>query len=299
MTVVSSAVSTDERLIRSLRPVLEAAAPLPGEAVHAEALHQLCLADGLLELLDWSRQGLPADPLACMWLGSLRWHRLMTGRFPEGAPEPPPREADRLLGPAFAPGAPGRTALAEHSGSSSLAGLASGEMGHRSSPNQPEADDAAALLRVVPIGLVPYVEQERRADWAEQAASLTHGAASLQRRARRLAALFTRAASGRSAEQQAHDESSGDADGLHTELEEILQDADHLTATVLRRQLAAAARVAASDEQNPVYDSDLISTQTREPWTEAPTPQEATQSALRGAVDRLAEQWERVTDPQY
>lgn len=308
-------MSTDERLIRRLQPVLSAAAPEPGEPVHAEVLHQLCAADGLLEVLDWSRQGTAADPLACLWLGSLRWHRLLTGKFPAGAPEPPPRGADATLRPAFAPGGAARRTLAEGSGSSSLSGLASGEMGHPGTPAQPEQHDAAALLRVVPIGLVPYVEQEMRLSWAEQAVCLTHGAPSLRRQARRLAALFNQAAGST--------EPLGDP---IAELEGILRDSpggtDELAAEVLRRQLAAAAQHPTDEDstdegrtvERPIDEVPAGEGPTGEgpadrspaapgsaglPMTAAETAEtaEAAGSALRAAAARLVREWEEVTRP--
>lgn len=299
-------MSTDESLIRRLRPVLEACAPAPGEPVHAEVLHQLCMVDGLLELLDWSSQGLSADPLACMWLGSLRWHRMMTGRVPRGAPEPPSHEAERLLGLAFAQEAPGRSAVAQGSGSSSLSGLASGQMGYPASPNQPEDDDGTALLRVVPIGLVPYVEEAMRLDWAEQAVCLTHGAESLRRRARGLAALFARAASGARTGQQLRHEAPAHTLDLRTELEEILRDTDQLTTAVLRRQFAAALRpadvadgeTAGQDLRRPLIQTSNFSTRSpKVSGTGVSSHAEAARSALCHAIDQLTEQWERVTSP--
>ncbi len=259
---ISEPPTSDARLIGRFGPVLAAALP-PRDGsphqeqvpVHAEALHQLCLADGLLELLDWSRQGVGADPLACMWLASLRWHRLVTGGFPEGAPEPPSRDLDAALLDALRGHG---LSIRRGTGAVSLAGLASGEMAYPSAPAQPEADDAAALLRAVPVGMVPYIEEEMRRSWVRQAVSLTQGHPELIAAAERLALLVRCAASG-----------AADADPLQ-ELEEILQHAgaDEEIAGTLRRQLRACS---------------------------PGSPDEA--SAPHQAVEALTREWEQVTRP--
>lgn len=246
----------DARLIDRFSPVLLAALPQedPEAAVHAEVLHQYCLSDGLLELLDWSRQGVGADPLACMWLASLRWYRLITGQFPPGAPEPPTRNVDAALLEAIRNG---QLRVAEDTGSVSLSGLADGEMAYPSSPAQPESADAAALPRVVPLGLVPYIDQDMRASWVTQAVSLTQGAPALIEAAERLVMLVHRTA-------------SGGLKDAPSELEEILEqvDADEGLAAVLRRQLQACA-------------------------ADGPAPQ----GPAAEAVAALAQQWEQVTRP--
>lgn len=255
----------DIQLIDRFEPVLAAAFPEQGSPqenrpIHAEVLHQLCLADGLLELLDWTRQGVGADPLGCIWLGSLRWYRLVAGGFPDGAPEPPSRDTDsallRLLRDR-------ELMVLENTGAVSLAGLATGEMAYPSAPAQPEQDDAAALVRVVPIGLVPYIEEEMRRSWVRQAVSLTQGHPELIAAAERLALLVHRTASGQAADPT-------------QELEEILREvggsadrADGQVAEILRRQLSACAAPAAPSGTTP---------------TDA-------------AVSALAREWERVTRP--
>ncbi len=184
--------------------------PGPGEQVHAETLLALCLADGVLEVLEWAREGTGADPAATMWLASLRWHRLITGGFPEGAPQPPPRPTDHALKLILDSGA---LEVLPGSAEESLAGLTSGEMrlaprqradgdrlsragtGVGSKSSEAMEEDARttltedpALARIKPIGLVPYVEAEMKRDWAEQAICLTHEDPKLLAAARRLAA---------------------------------------------------------------------------------------------------------------
>lgn len=252
----------DRRRISRLGPVLSAGLPAGESRVHAEVLHQLCLADGLLELLDWSRQGVGADPLACMWLSSLRWNRLITGGFPEGAPQPPARDLDAALLRLLRDGG---LSILEGTGETSLAGLASGEMAYPSSPAQPDEDDAAALIRVVPIGLVPYVEEEMRRSWVRQAVSLTQGDPELISAAERLMALAHAAASGQLADPA-------------PALEEILREAGAPpeAAEILRRQLSACA----ADEEIPGHEADT-----------------GHETAPHPAVAAFAQEWERVTRP--
>ncbi|GAA1824063.1 hypothetical protein GCM10009771_24260 [Nesterenkonia flava] len=148
--------------------------------VHAELLHRLCLADGLLEVLEWTRQGTGADPMACMWLAGLRWYRLMNGGYPPKAPEPPERPTDRALGLLLRSGA---VQVAPGSSGTAVAGLSSGEMAYPSAPAQPEADDDGVLLRLAPLALVPYIDESMRMNWTEQAVCLTHGSPELVARA--------------------------------------------------------------------------------------------------------------------
>lgn len=151
-----------------------------GAEVEAEVLHALCGADGVLELLDWSRQGVGADPLACLWLGSLRWYRLITGGFPAEAPAPPPRELDSRLTAALRHG---ELRLTPGDGAVSLAGLASGQMAYPSSPAQAESESSDALVRVLPLALVPYAEPAMLRSWADQSVCLTQGGDEVRRRA--------------------------------------------------------------------------------------------------------------------
>lgn len=169
-------MTDDDVLITRFEPVMlellpAVAAEEPVE-VHAEVLHALCLAEGLLEVLEWSAEGTGADPLALIWLSALRWHRIMTGRLPEAAPEPPPRPTDHALGLLVHSGA---VSVRQGTADAALTGLASGEMAYPSEPAQPGLYDEAVLTRVTPLGLVPYIDAGVRADWARQAVSLTHG----------------------------------------------------------------------------------------------------------------------------
>ncbi|NDK30784.1 hypothetical protein [Nesterenkonia haasae] len=174
----------DLRLVDSFEPTMRSLLPGPDEPVHAEALLALCMGDGLLEVLEWSREGSGADPAASMWLAALRWHRVLAGDFPQGCPRPTPRPTDHALRLIVKSGG---LALIPGSADTSLASLSSAEMGTRAAPPQPAADDEAALLRILPISLVPYVEASMKQNWAEQAVCLTHGNPRLLREARRRA----------------------------------------------------------------------------------------------------------------
>lgn len=250
-------VETSERLISRFGPVLAAglepstpdspgAADGPGApavsadpadplVVHAEMLHQLCTADGLMELLDWSRQGLGADPLACMWLGSLRWYRLITGACPDSAPQPPTRALDHRLQLLRSSG---RLTPLDGSATTSLRGLAEGQMAYPTAPAQPESTDAAALLRAVPVGLVPYIDAPMRRAWARQTMALTHGHPDLMQKAEELADLVHLLASGAPAE--ALDEIAA------RQRERIIADIDADVAAIVDRQLLAAATAVAA-----------------------------------------------------
>ncbi|GAA3287975.1 ADP-ribosylglycohydrolase family protein [Nesterenkonia halobia] len=267
------ASTADVLLIERLPAVLAAALPAdgsPGDAgsaadaenteVHAEALHQLCLADGLLELLDWTHQGVGADPLACFWLAGLRWHRLVTGGFPAAAPCPPSRSVDEQLsaqlGTVDAGRPHGLAPLSLRTGTEApgVDGLASGEMAYPTTPAQPERDDPAVLLRVVPLALVPYVDDTLRAQWVRQALALTHGHPRVLDRARSLVQLLHRAASAPAAEL------AEQAETLRDELDELLTGAagdaavDAAAADTLRRQLQALLEAAPSSTAD---DGDL------------------------------------------
>ncbi|WP_147107684.1 ADP-ribosylglycohydrolase family protein [Nesterenkonia populi] len=180
---------TDEDLNAQFLPQMTALLPAEGKPVHAETLLTLCLADGLLEVLEWSAEGTGADPLGAMWLACLRWHRTVAWDFPERAPQPPQRPTDHALTLILQAGG---IQLIPGSADSSAAGLASGEMAYPTSPAQPDVYDAAVLSRAVPIGLVPYVGAETRKKWAQEAVSLTHGHPDLTAAAQsRVAAVST------------------------------------------------------------------------------------------------------------
>lgn len=172
--------------MEAFEPAMRSLLPHRRSAVHAETLLMLCLADGVLEVLEWAREGTGADPGASLWLASLRWYRLVAGEFPENAPQPQPRPADFALGRIKEAGA---LDIVPGSAEESLAGLDSAEMnllprrGRTGMPPGEELDRAAVdsaalsnpvLARVIPIGLAPYVELEMKQDWAAQAVFLTH-----------------------------------------------------------------------------------------------------------------------------
>lgn len=284
------ASTADVLLIERLPAVLAAALPaggapgddIPenGEAhaeVHAEALHQLCLADGLLELLDWTHQGVGADPLACFWLAGLRWHRLVTGGFPAAAPRPPSRSVDEQLSAQLRAAGTGARRSDEAAPLSLRAGtevpgvdgLASGEMAYPRTPAQPEREDPAVLLRVVPLALVPYIDETLRAQWVRQALALTHGHPRILDRARSLVQLLHRAASAPATEL------AEQAQTLRDELDELLTGAageaavDAAAAETLRRQLQALFDAPSTGDTVPVP----------------------------GALGELIAEWRRVTRP--
>ncbi|GAA1142600.1 ADP-ribosylglycohydrolase family protein [Nesterenkonia lutea] len=258
-----------EKLISRFRPVLRAgASPASSRddapAEHAELLHQLCTADGLLELLDWTRQGLGADPLACMWLGSLRWYRVITGSCPASAPQPPTRVVDEEL---LRMRREEKLPLRSDSASGGLAGLSAGEMAYPSAPAQPESADARALLRAVPVGLVPYIDEPMRRAWARQTVALTHGHPELLRRAEELAMLVHELASA--------EETTSLADRTAQSRRDILEWVDDAEIReILQRQLDAA-----TDPGQPA-------------------PESSGGHRLAEVIDLLAQQWEEVTRPR-
>lgn len=191
----------DAELISQFSAHMRSALPVPDAQgtmqLHAELLHRICLAEGLLEILEWTRQGMSADPLACMWLAGLRWHRLITGMVPENAPSPPHHETESALAALLEDGS---LAVQPGTGITSLESLGSGEMHYPSAPAQPEATDDEALLRLTPIALVPYVEEPMRVRWVEQNLALTHGHPDLLRQGQLLVArIHQQASSGKGA----------------------------------------------------------------------------------------------------
>lgn len=179
---------SDQRLISRFYPAMTEGFPVPAgpeETVelHAELLHRICVADGLLEVLEWTLDGTPADPSACMWLAGLRWYRLVSGSYPETAPQPPQRQTDAALSRLLDTGA---VQVMPATGGVSLAGLASGELHHPSAPAQPQVQDRDALLRLTPLALVPYIDEPMRMRWLEQNLATTHGSTDLLEEARGL-----------------------------------------------------------------------------------------------------------------
>lgn len=179
---------SDQNLISNFYPVMTEDFPVPaapGTAVelHAELLHRICLADGLLEVLEWTRQGSAADPLACMWLAGLRWYRLLTGAYPSGAPQPPPRETDAALADLLQAGL---LRVSPPGGEVSRESLSSGKLHYPGSPAAPGAADPDVLLRLAPLALVPYVDWQMRLRWVGQNLAMTHGHPELLEQAREL-----------------------------------------------------------------------------------------------------------------
>lgn len=152
----------------------------PGES---ETL-SLFLLDGLLEALEWANDGVASDEAACMWLAGLRWYKVITGAFPEGAPEPQPRWIDESFAGAdsFAPGdTQHRTALAET------------DMASVGRPIFPEADSTGVLSRAAFMALLPRVDEATTIKLGTDAAALTHGSP-LAHKAAGAAALIVRSA---------------------------------------------------------------------------------------------------------
>ena len=198
---------SDQKLISRFYSVMTedfpaSADPEAAVELRAELLHRICLADGLLEVLEWSTQGTAADPLACMWLAGLRWHRLLTGAYPQGAPEPPPRQTDAGLAQLLETGL---VRITDSSGATSQTALASGELHYPAAPAQPHADDQEVLLRLAPLALVPYIDEQMRMRWVEQNVSMTHGGDQLLEQSRRLVTELHRRASSHQPAAAEHD----------------------------------------------------------------------------------------------
>ncbi|WP_026818062.1 ADP-ribosylglycohydrolase family protein [Arthrobacter castelli] len=121
--------------------------------------------DGLLEAVRWANDGVPADETACVWLAYLRWLRLQGVPVPDGAPAPPAQWLDQH--PVMQRrGEPDQACLT---------GLASGDMGTRARPVNPQARGAGAVVRSAPFGLLPYVGAETVSKLSRDTAALTHG----------------------------------------------------------------------------------------------------------------------------
>ncbi|PQZ92143.1 hypothetical protein CQ018_11500 [Arthrobacter sp. MYb227] len=137
-----------------------------GEEPGESEMLSLFLLDGLLEALEWANDGVASDEAACMWLAALRWYKVITGAYPEGAPEPQPRWIDESFAGAdtFAPGdTQHRVALAEK------------DMASVGRPIFPEADSTGVLSRAAFMALLPRVDEATTAKLATDAAALTHG----------------------------------------------------------------------------------------------------------------------------
>ncbi len=122
----------------------------------------LYVADGLLEVLEWSAQGQAADPPAAIWLALLRWYRNRYGSFPQDAPPVPDRWIDHY------PMIPGDV------DETTKAGLEEPDMGLPHKPHGINATGAEALMRAAPVGLLAQVDSDWVLSIARQATVLTH-----------------------------------------------------------------------------------------------------------------------------
>ncbi len=136
--------------------------------------------DGLTEALEWANAGTAADEAACLWLAYLRWYATQEGRFPDNAPAPQPRWID------------GQSVLhARRSPAEAcLSGLATGEMGTRARPVNPDALDRSTVTRSAPFGLLPFVDDQTVQRLATDGSALTHGHPAAHRTAATLATFI-------------------------------------------------------------------------------------------------------------
>lgn len=122
----------------------------------------LYVADGLLEVLEWSAQGEAADPPAAIWLALLRWYKNRYGGTPDGLPEAPARRIDDH------PVSHGDVEAA------TKAGLEQPEMGLPRKPHGVDATGTDALVRAAPLGMIPQVDTDWVVKMSHQTAVLTH-----------------------------------------------------------------------------------------------------------------------------
>lgn len=263
-----SPAAADDAVISRFGPVMTAGLSAaenesPG-ALPAELLFQWCAADGILEVMQWSRQGLGADPAACLWLSALRWYRLMNQSLPAQAPAPPPRDLDAALDAH-------RDDVDRSSARSSALGLSGGDMAFPHDPAQPHVVYAPALLRVVPLALVPFVEEDTLSEWVRSAMSLTHGHLDLLRAAERLTHLVRRVAVA-SAGAEDGDQGEDHAAALDTILESI--DADSTTRSILHAQVHACRQLPPASDTSPAPESlpGVLHTHLLRPWAEVTAP---------------------------
>ncbi|KSU67596.1 ADP-ribosylglycohydrolase family protein [Arthrobacter sp. NIO-1057] len=130
----------------------------------------LYLADGLLEALEWARDGIASDEAACMWLAALRSYKKLTGSFPAGAPEPLGRWIDKEFSNVevfekIADGDP-----------QNISGLNSADMGQPGRPTGADADSTGVLPRAAITALLARVPIGTTETLARAAAFLTHDA---------------------------------------------------------------------------------------------------------------------------
>ncbi|MFJ6271459.1 ADP-ribosylglycohydrolase family protein [Pseudarthrobacter oxydans] len=121
--------------------------------------------DGLVEALEWANEGVGADVNACLWLAYLRWLATQGEAAPASAPTPQPRWID------------GHAVLRQrrNPNTTSISGLATGEMGTSVRPVNPGSKDWGAVVRSAPFGLIPHITPDAVYKLSADAASLTHG----------------------------------------------------------------------------------------------------------------------------
>lgn len=142
--------------------------------------------DGLVEALEWANDGVSADETACLWLAYLRWLATQDVALPESAPVPQPRWIDRqdVLRHRRDPG------------KACLSGLATGQMGTKFRPVNPESKGCGTVMRSAPFGLVPHISEATVYKLSTDAASLTHGHPSARQSAGAFSVLVHKLASG-------------------------------------------------------------------------------------------------------
>lgn len=192
----------------------------------------LYLADGLLEALEWARDGVASDEAACMWLAALRSYNKLTGSFPAGAPEPLGRWIDKEfpnveIFEKIADGDP-----------QNLAGLNGVDMGQPGRPSTPGADSTGVLPRAAIAALLARVPVGTTESLARSAAFLTHDAQAAQTAV--AAAKIIRAAIERS------EASASEWDGILAGLEGPSADALREVVTKIRDNISLSP-VAAYD----------------------------------------------------
>ena len=134
----------------------------------ATELLPLYMVDGLLEALEWAKDGVGSDELACIWLASLRAYSQLTGSFPTGAPEPLKRWIDLEM-----------KKVEIHDGLMAgdplnMSGLKSKDMGQRGRPNGVNADSTGVLPRAAAVALLSRVPESTTEALSRAAAYLTH-----------------------------------------------------------------------------------------------------------------------------
>lgn len=121
--------------------------------------------DGLTEVLEWNNQGQAADEIACIWLSSLRWYAGSGHSLSSSHPYSLDRPLNALL-----PSSAGQVA-----DEATLRGLAEPDM-QLLDRNLLKAEvGPGALLRVLPVALLPVEEDQTVAVIAAKTAALTHG----------------------------------------------------------------------------------------------------------------------------